>query len=333
MYKGKPIYLLNPLNATREITLAIEAFHGGWLQFHSSVKPLHLHHYTTREGLNGILRNRSFWSSHIRSLNDPSEIQYGKAIVKDALDRALETEKNEAIVKMLKGLRNYVDVYDRILYDTYVTCFCEIEDLSSQWREYAGRGVGYSIGVTFDATTRFCHDLTDIENDSYIVLRKVLYERQQQEQLVTKYLDELRRAAVLAFEQFMKIWGKLPEVWESQAALQASNLLFDMMFTFKDAKYSGEHEWRMVKVMQPDFNPSIVKQRSSGAGKLNYINSYLYYSDLATYSPIDLIRVGPSADVEYLRSILDDILIDEHPIFINVDHIKILQSDLRIHTF
>lgn len=53
---------------------------------HSSKVPLTLFHYTTLEGLKGILHNRSIWCSHISTLNDPLEIQYGKRVVLDKLN-------------------------------------------------------------------------------------------------------------------------------------------------------------------------------------------------------------------------------------------------------
>ncbi|MGA3345583.1 MAG: HepT-like ribonuclease domain-containing protein, partial [Terracidiphilus sp.] len=39
----------------------------------SQAQPELLYHYTTQEGLLGILKSRSIWASHIRFLNDTSE--------------------------------------------------------------------------------------------------------------------------------------------------------------------------------------------------------------------------------------------------------------------
>jgi len=332
MYTGKPIYLLNPLNSTSELKEAIEVFQEQWLQLHSEPNQLQLHHYTTEASLDGILTNRSFWSSDVKVLNDPGEIQYGKQIVKDELDQALSTEKSSLIQKMLQDLRNYVDVFDTVLYDTYVTCFCEEGDLQSQWDGYADNGGGYSIGVTFSDETLFCHDKQNLDDKSYLVLRKVIYDRELQISLVRQYLDSIRNAATTALNSFMKHLGEIPTTWENQAANQTSNLLFDMLFTFKDSSFSSEHEWRMIKVMQPDYNPDIINERQTDQGPVKYIDSYIYTEDIAIYSPIDLIRIGPTANPrnaeEYLNQMLDKILVDDHPIFVNIDNFDVQRSSL-----
>ena len=36
--------------------------------------PAQLHHYTTAEGLRGILKSKSLWASDLRFLNDRSEL-------------------------------------------------------------------------------------------------------------------------------------------------------------------------------------------------------------------------------------------------------------------
>jgi hypothetical protein len=45
------------------------------------VKPKCLHHYTTAEGLKGIIENQEIWASDIFSLNDAKEIYHGRDLL------------------------------------------------------------------------------------------------------------------------------------------------------------------------------------------------------------------------------------------------------------
>jgi len=43
---------------------------------------------------------------------------------------------------------------DRGGYDIFVSCYCEIDDLVSQWRGYGAGGAGYSIGIPLSRSGR-----------------------------------------------------------------------------------------------------------------------------------------------------------------------------------
>src|SRR6266699_2930071 len=45
----------------------------------------HLYHYTSLNGLRGILESRAFWATDIRYMNDMSEAGYASNVVLDAL--------------------------------------------------------------------------------------------------------------------------------------------------------------------------------------------------------------------------------------------------------
>lgn len=74
-----PLYLFSPAFKLPSLEIAIDDFLKKWLARHEF--PVHenffLYHYTTLSGLQGILRDRSFWFSHVSTLNDRLEIQYG----------------------------------------------------------------------------------------------------------------------------------------------------------------------------------------------------------------------------------------------------------------
>ena len=81
------IYLINPVELTDDISKAMSLFLKDWIQFHSYNDNRILYHYTTLTDLKGILENRTIWLSHVIQLNDPMEIQYGKKVITDIINR------------------------------------------------------------------------------------------------------------------------------------------------------------------------------------------------------------------------------------------------------
>ena len=53
---------------------------GAWSRHHEQV-PHVLYHYTSADGLIGILSSKSIWLTDLRYMNDLSELQYSKALV------------------------------------------------------------------------------------------------------------------------------------------------------------------------------------------------------------------------------------------------------------
>ena len=70
------------------------------LHFHSELessgpnhlsKPYQLFHYTSVEGLRGIVENNHLWASSAYFLNDSAEVTYGYGVLKEALEDWIET--------------------------------------------------------------------------------------------------------------------------------------------------------------------------------------------------------------------------------------------------
>jgi hypothetical protein len=101
-----------------------------------------IYHYTSLSGLVGIIRSDHLWATDIRFLNDTSEAKYTiESITK--IMRAQLLKKPDDNKSLLKNL---AWIWERIEWDSrsFVTCFCQKDDLLCQWRGY-GR-LGYSIG-------------------------------------------------------------------------------------------------------------------------------------------------------------------------------------------
>jgi len=101
-----------------------------------------LYHYTSSTGLLGMVRSGRVWLTNVDYMNDFSELEYGREVIRTVL-----TQKR----KELKQWEAFWDLVEEILmkkdvYDVYAFCFCKDDDLLSQWHAYARGGMGYSVG-------------------------------------------------------------------------------------------------------------------------------------------------------------------------------------------
>lgn len=137
----------------------------------SRAQPDLLYHYTTQEGLLGIIENQKIWASHLQYLNDASEGQIFTRLFLDELNQRGTTGSEDLLsnfraLAQLRGLtvgrqegqiqfgRQAVLLYGSSAFswirnqDAFVASFSEKGDLLSQWRAYSGETGGYSIGFT-----------------------------------------------------------------------------------------------------------------------------------------------------------------------------------------
>jgi Protein of unknown function (DUF2971) len=130
-----------------------------------------LYHYTSAQGLQGILRSRSLWATDAAFLNDSQEIKYSAEPLIARMSEILaanvhdkreswavsSTPQNylEFMESALEAIQTFV-TSDRQTHAaqndafidaaTYVACLSEEHDQLGQWRAYGRRG--YAIGLT-----------------------------------------------------------------------------------------------------------------------------------------------------------------------------------------
>ena len=305
-YNAKPIFFLNSSNPLPIINRFIKNFlENYWLTFHNYEDNLYLYHYTTLQGLKGIFQNRSLWFSHISTLNDPSELKYGQNIATDVLKSFVGKESDKIIKQILEDLINYVNVYDSVLYQTFIACLCEEDNLLSQWRGYASKGGGYSIGFNFNDETKFSHNIEDLNDTSYIILRKVIYSSKTQKEILQRYISGIIESAKKSIENHKENSFDVG-LWATQVSMNASNLLFDVIFTFKNEAFKEEKEWRLIKAMSADHNPDLLKFREIDDSLIPYLETYIYnVSDDRFVFPISSLKFGPMLDPISSRSSLE----------------------------
>jgi hypothetical protein len=73
--------------------------------------PETLYHYTTQDGLLGILKDQSLWATHILYLNDSMEMRHTADIFKHALhDRTKASDKNDPERRICRWLVEFLEL-------------------------------------------------------------------------------------------------------------------------------------------------------------------------------------------------------------------------------
>lgn len=112
-----------------------------------------LYHYTTAEGLLGIVNDQRIRATHAAYMNDFSELEYGLDVVREVLE-------NKVGYSVAFDLSNVVE--DNIFSaEAYIVSFSTEPDVLSQWRAYANDGLGYTLGLA--PSTRLAVNRQEIE--------------------------------------------------------------------------------------------------------------------------------------------------------------------------
>jgi len=245
------------------------------------------YHYTTQEGLLGILKNKSkcIWASHIRYLNDLSEgrvfLDTFSEIIKDYKDRVGLAPQGDA-QKLNRAIRGFKQIIAS--QDVFVTSFSRHGDLLSQWRAYSGKSGGYSIGFTgeyIDAINKgflsthaeqFYKDPAPFLSCQYggAYLKKVF-----PEQRANDSADPPRQATSL----FSMQGERLKNDKKSQTSFLDKEEFF---FTFvkgsaitKHEGFRDEEEWRMTFMQKPDSIFNDLKFRPGSSMPIPYLEAPL----------------------------------------------------------
>jgi hypothetical protein len=102
-----------------------------------------LYHYTSAEGLLGIVSSKSLWASGIQYLNDTAEFKHAESISRTLLSERLgdETDPRKGLYDILRG-----GLPLRANETVFVGSLSEAKDKLSQWRAYCPNGGGFSVG-------------------------------------------------------------------------------------------------------------------------------------------------------------------------------------------
>ena len=289
------------------------------LQFHynreiTSQKPLppkgKLFHYTTAEGLKGIIEKNELWATSAYFLNDSTEIAYGYSLLKEVLDDWISKNPRPEDSLALGIARDFqrsfgLDFLNMgVVQPIYLACFCEEDNLLSQWRTY-GQSGGYSVGFRVPAPDLLSGQGFKPEPNTFTSKWvKVDYDRNEQVKKCRAVVDSL----LAIFDdsktaQAVATIGTHPLSGYAVLRRIIADILMEEIAGFKNQAFEVEKEWRVV-VRQRELTkqgtddggktPTPVHFRSAKGLLVPYVN--LIPTDATKKLPIACVRSGPTLD-------------------------------------
>ncbi len=176
-----------------------------------------LYHYTSQEGLIGIISTSELWATKVQYMNDSSEFGLALKIAADCLN----TRLTNCDAKQKRKLDLLIQTLNIGNANVFVSCFCEEGDLLGQWRAYTGANHGYSIGIDSKI-------LNERAGASKFTLGPCVYDAKSQMTIIEEAIE------------------KCLSLTEEECDTTFEYNLITIGAFFKDAQFQEEREWRLV---------------------------------------------------------------------------------------
>lgn len=277
-----------------------------------SPPPKRIFHYTNTAGLMGILSSSRIWATHFRYLNDSSEISYGFSLFERIVGKKIESNKNEIINAFLKRTLITANPFDG-MFECYVACFCENDDLLNQWRSYTDSGGGFS--VAFDAEMIDLRIRVEDPSQDFI-LRKVVYDPEIQYRLIEEVVDKaiavlLQKTDGLTVDDANSAIARCCHFVRCEVA--------EYLITFKHPAFETENEWRILHIIGCHEEVNL-KFRDGPYGITPYVclDPCPMIGANSHRLPIVAVRHGPTSNAQNIKYSLNKILRQNGYAFIEI---------------
>ncbi len=254
--------------------------------------PLSLFHYTDSAGLLGIVDGKALWATHILFLNDEGELRHAAALVSELYASELERQPpssedpaNWLVRDFLHRVR-YLNETRWAVDNIYVACFCETDDLLSQWRGYGDHGGGFSLGFRPELLLQTARAAMP---ESEISLGSVVYDQNEQSARLKNIYESVRASLI------QNASDKSPSQLDQVAAVHARAFMreaFRYAPFFKQKTFGEEREWRIV--IEGRVPRDRLRFRRHSLGIVPYLE-FPTSNDVVS-SSLASIRVGPRKD-------------------------------------
>jgi|SRR5271157_41150 len=171
-----------------------------------------VYHYTSADGISGIIDKNEIWMSNTAFMNDTTELK--------ALENATGIKDNDFTnVAVKEAWRRMIDRAGTHGRDYYMASFSRKRDLLEQWRAYGSFCIGF--------------DARKLATKRRVFLYKCLY------------TEKDIRKWILAKEKIPG-WASLPDADQESAA--AFHLLYVASMMYKNKHFRAEKEIRLVAI-------------------------------------------------------------------------------------
>lgn len=198
-----------------------------------------LYHYCSLDSFFNIIKNKCFWLSHPKFMNDLSEYTYSRNLLMNFVDNYNEqnNKSSKLITKIKERLKNFESLTDDPDYNKlpFFCCFSKKNDCLPMWKFYGGDNVGISIGLEYNGYTAESNFFKKSKNSFLVPMR---YDEQILKDVIDDLLTTIRDLhndylPKLDTEQLNKFEKEIVDV-TSFHLIQASSLFKNINFSFED---------------------------------------------------------------------------------------------------
>lgn len=196
-------------------------------------------HFTSLEGLKGIINKQEIWCTDIREVDDKHECDYGMKVIKSVIVRK---SVPEAFSQPVLRSNSLFGAKEEFTY--FVACFCSSQDYAPRmWEDYADRGRGFAI--VFDGKRLYA----GADGGKAYGFLPVIYDAKIQTEKTTKVIDyaiQLQRKRELPSRELKRYWSE-----EVQFCLLVCGL------RFKAPCWEHQREFRIAVAERDSLKPFV----------------------------------------------------------------------------
>jgi hypothetical protein len=270
----------------------------------SQSEPEVLYHYTTQEGLLGILKDKCIWATHIRYLNDTSEgnivsrlvfeefvSRYSADPILQSLGISAGAPKKEADPVDQEALNQTLNQGTMIAswatsQNVFVASFSEKGNSLSQWRAYSGKSGGYSIGFRPDYLRTVGESFLNIRTDRFYSDSSILVPCVYFSEKAEKSLRDEISNQVSAFIKEVATVAKEPVVEGTQGFKTPGAIALKHFIKYgkqaaitKDEGFREEAEWRLALILQQNSTVADLEFRTGNSMPVPFLRVPLQLPD------------------------------------------------------
>jgi hypothetical protein len=218
------------------------------------------YHYTTIEGLLGIVSTGGIWATHARFLNDTSEFKAGIEILSELMKDEPDLDFSDSEV-----LDRFTTFAKQLALPAFVTSFSAepTGDDLSQWRAYGGAQAAFSIGFRREHLNAIGLNFMGPGANGWV-------KRSFDPFVECKYLDEGNKSeAKWLAKYFLGAFTKKGQ--RNMDKQSAALILARQSAKLKHKSFQAEKEWRIVLIRESSYPFDELQFRRSNSMLIPYI--------------------------------------------------------------
>jgi len=248
-----------------------------------------LSHYTTINGLKGIIESNGFWLSDHRFLNDEEEFNNGRILAIGIIEKLINKIKYKKFIdvlnKVLEDLKNHDEV------PNYLCSFSTKRDSLDLWKWYSINDIGISIIFENLNTQHF-------KMPPIFFTSKVFYDDNIKSKIILNIIRSFYKAFLKDNED--EVFDAL--TLSNLCCKELTNIIISKLIQFKNKEFESESELRMI--ISDDIrkeNKFNLEYRVTNKIIPYFNNSKIYEECKIGKLPIKEIIISPSNKQEIIK--------------------------------